>query len=370
MIRFLAFTLAVLGLVALTPAAAAPPVTDCPLRDTPFSAGSPLIDILLSPAARRIVEKAFGTSFDKMPERFAGTKAPTFAAILTLHEAAGFLRASPDAVARADAALRRLPVTAADRVARCERYDNDRPRFVLPRGKPRLLLFEKITGFKDVPGFDAAHAMFFELAHRNGWSIVATDKGGAMNPATLRQFDAVIWNNVSGDVLTLSQRRAFRSYVEHGGAYVAVHGSAGDPVYFWDWYVDGLLGARFAGHPIARQFQDARVVVDDPASPIARGLPREWVMKDEWYSFKNDPRASGAHVVATLDESTYAPEGMAGQNLRMGDHPIAWNKCVGRGRMFYSAIGHRPESYSRPEYRTMLTNAILWATRPGPCRRK
>ena len=370
MTRILAATLAFFCLVGITPAVAARPVTDCPLRDAPFSANSPLIDLLLSPAARHVVEKELATSFDHMPDRFIGTKAPTFAAILTLHEAAGFLHAGPDAVARADAALRRLPVTATDRIARCERYDNEAPRFVQPRGKPRLLLFEKINGFKDVPGFDAAHAMFFELAHRNGWSIVATDKGGALNPATLRQFDAVIWNNISGDVLTLAQRRAFRDYIEHGGGYVAVHGSAGDPVYFWNWYVDGLLGARFAGHPIARQFQDARVVVDDRASPIARGLPGEWVMNDEWYSFKNNPRASGAHVVARLDESTYAPDGMAGQNLRMGDHPIAWNRCVGRGKMFYSAIGHRPESYSRPEYRTMLTNAIIWATRPGSCRGK
>src|SRR4030095_5900909 len=99
-------------------------------------------------------------------------------------------------------------------------------------------------------------------------------------------------------------------------------------------------------HPQEPQFQDARVVVQNPAHSIARSLPREWVMNDEWYSFKNNPRAAGAQVVLTLDESTYKPTGTMGLDLRMGDHPIAWTNCLGKGRTFYSAIGHRPETYS------------------------
>lgn len=359
---------ALCGLLTLTLAATAEarPVTDCPLRDMPFSAASPLIDILLSPPAKAVVERELGTSFDRAPKQFVGTEPPTFAAILTLREGAGILRQSAEAVARADAALRRLPVTAADKVARCARYDNDRPRFALPKGKPHLLLFEKINGFKDVPSVDAAHAALVELAQQNGWALVTTDRGGAFNPATLRQFDAVIWNNISGDVLTLSQRRAFQDYIERGGAFIGVHGSAGDPVYFWDWYVDRLIGARFLAHPMNPQYQDARVVLDDAAHPIARGLPREWTMNEEWYSFRSNPRKVGAHVIATLDETTYKPEGR-GLDLRMGDHPIVWTNCIGKGRMFYSAIGHRPEMYSRPEYRTMLTNAIGWVAQPRNC---
>jgi type 1 glutamine amidotransferase len=63
--------------------------------------------------------------------------------------------------------------------------------------------------------------------------------------------------------------------------------------------------------------------------------------------------------VLSLDESTYKPDGM-GMDLRMGDHPIAWTKCLGKGRMFYSAIGHLPETYSHPNYVTLLENAITW----------
>jgi hypothetical protein len=106
--------------------------------------------------------------------------------------------------------------------------------------------------------------------------------------------------------------------------------------------------------------------IDDTAHPVAKGLPATWDMSDEWYSFKNNPRASGSKIVATLDETTYKPEGFGGQNLRMGDHPIAWSRCVGQGRMFYSAIGHRPERYADATYVKMLEQAVDWVgTRSG-----
>ena len=47
----------------------------------------------------------------------------------------------------------------------------------------------------------------------------------------------------------------------------------------------------------------------------------------------------------------------------MGDHPIAWSRCIGRGRMFYSAIGHRPERYSDAIYVQMLEQGVGWAAR-------
>ena len=363
------------ALAVLAGPAMAHAVTDCALRDAPFSVGSPLIDIMLSPAAKAVVMHDGPGLLEKLPPMMASTTAPSFGSIITLRELMGMgaIAGQPRSEAQIaaslapiDAKLRSLPVTAADRVARCARYDNDRPVFSLSPGHPRLLLFEKINGFKDTPSVDAAHAAFLELAKANGWSIVVIDKGGAFTPAVLRQFDAVIWNNISGDVLTLSQRAAFKAWMEQGGGFLGIHGSAGDPVYYWNWYPDGLIGARFAGHPFPNQFQTGRVVIDNPADPLAAGLPHEWTLKEEWYSFKNDPRTSGSHILATLDESTYEPVFM-GKSLRMGaDHPIAWSRCVGAGRMFYSAIGHRPEMYGEAIYRRMLTNAVGWvAARQG-----
>lgn len=360
--------LSILG-PALGVAAAAntPQSLDCPLRDEPYSIDSPLIDVLLKPEAKDAVDREMPTLLQKIPLRFASTAPPSFSSIISLRMMAAYGRNSEDTLRPVDVALRALPITDADRIARCARYDVERPHFDIPKGKPRLLLFEKMTGFRDGPSVEAASAAIRAMAERKGWALIVIDKGGAITPDILKQFDAVIWNNVSGDVLTLTQRRAFQHYIEHGGGYVGFHGSAGDPVYFWDWYVDTLIGARFLGHSMSPQFQDAKINIEG-GSAIGRDLAPGWIMNDEWYSFKTSPRSNGAHVIATLDESSYSPKGMGGQELRMGDHPIAWTNCVGNGRAFYSAIGHRPEGYSEPHYMALLEQAITWAAGMGETR--
>jgi type 1 glutamine amidotransferase len=341
--------------------------TDCPLRDARFSVDAPLLDVLLSPAAHAIVDREAPTLLNPLPPHLQKRDAPAFAAILTLRMMA---RSKALDLARLDAALRAAPVTRADTIARCARYDEDPLRTLPAPGRPALLIFQKINGFRDGPSVAAGELALRDIAARNGWNVVVTDRGGAMTAATLRHFDAVVWNNVSGDVLTLRQRAAFRSYVEHGGGFVGIHGAGGDLAYFWDWYADTLLGARFKAHPTNPSFQDARVVVDRPANAITRGLAPSWTMNDEWYSFAASPRATGANVLLTLDETSYAPIG-AGADIAMGDHPIAWTRCLGDGRAFYSAIGHRPETYADANNRRFLEQAITWAANRGAtqCRR-
>lgn len=359
--------LAAAGCAAALPAQASPGAIHCPLRDQPYSTTSPLIDILLKPEARAVIERDAPGMLKRFPAMFTSTTVPSFASILTLRTAYGFAASGVGVLDAIDRDLAALTVTAADKQARCARYDTDVPKLHLPAGRPAILLFEKINGYRDGPSVEGAHAALFEMAKRKGWTMVTTDKGGAITPASLKRFDAVIWNNISGDVLTAEQRDALRRYIEHGGGFVGVHGAAGDPVYFWDWYADTLIGGRFIGHPMGPQFQDARVQIDDPGSPITKVLTPGWTMKEEWYSFRPGIRAGGAHVLLTLDESTYSPKGLTG-DIRMGDHPIAWTRCIGNGRSFYSAIGHRPESYVEPHHIQLLENAILWAVGQGATR--
>ena len=361
---------AILGVLAfaIMPAAShGAPAIACPLRDQPYSTRSPLIDLLLKPEAVAVIDRDAPGLLKRISPWLKGTTVPTFSVIVTLHSVARSNEASDDGLAILDRDLARLPITAGDREARCARYDVDNIRLEVPAGRPAILVFEKMTGFLDAPSVEAAHAALAGMARRKGWAMVTTHKGGAMTQANLRRFDAVVLTNVSGDALTVAQRRAFRAYIEHGGGFVGLHGAGGDPAYFWDWYVDTLLGARFIGHPMGPQFQEAQLAIADPDSPIVKSLVPGWRMTDEWYSFGSNPRAGGAHVLVTLDEATYSPR--SGQDdLRMGDHPIAWTRCIGTGRSFYSAIGHRPESYSEPHYVRLLENAVDWAAGAGATR--
>ena len=347
---------------------AAAQVTDCPLGRTTLSTLSPLGDVLAVPAARAVVEKVSPGLADKMMKPFGGQSLPPgFERIVTPRSVMGMVGMGDAAlIAKMDAGLGKVKLTKADVLARCASYDNERPQIPADLPRPAILVFGKITGFRDGPSVDAAEVALKQIAARHGWGIVFTDRGGVFNAADLARFDSVVWNNISGDALTIPQRAAFRKWIERGGGYTGIHGSGGDPQFFWDWYADTLVGARFIGHPMGPQFQEARVVVEDKAHPATHGLPTEWRMTEEWYSFDRSARGKNVRVLVTLDESTYKPGEGFGRKLAMGDHPIAWARCLGRGRSFYTAIGHRPESYTQAESVKLLDQGIAWSAGLSP----
>lgn len=335
---------------------------DCPAAFRPYSSGgTPLLDLMLNPAAKAVVGRDLPGFFAKLPPILTKPAPPTLADILTIRVMSSEFAPVPEPVLdKLDKDLAAVPVTREAAVARCARYDHTPP--VLPNklAHPAILIFSKSNGFRDDPSVNAASAALKTMAGHEHWTLFFSDNAAVFNAGDLKRFDAVIWNNVSGDVLTLAQRKVFKNYIEGGGGFVGLHGSGGDFFYDWGWYPDTLIGARFKSHPMGPQFQAAKLKVDDRTDPILRGVQPEWTMTDEWYSFKTNPRQNGARVLVTLDESTYRP--VAGKlDLRMGDHPIAWTKCIGEGRSFYTAIGHRPESYSEPNTNKLIENGVAWA---------
>ena len=88
-----------------------------------------------------------------------------------------------------------------------------------------------------------------------------------------------------------------------------------------------------------------------------RPLPARWQREEEWYAFDRVPSGHGTRILARLDEGSYAP----GPGQRMGEHPIVWTRCIGQGRVFYSALGHKAETYAEPLHLRMIDGAIAWA---------
>lgn len=225
--------------------------------------------------------------------------------------------------------------------------------------RPAVLVFSKTNAFNHAEAIPAAKELMQRLADTNGWSVFFSDSGALFNAADLAKFDVVVWNNVTGDVLSAEQRRAFEQYIEGGGGFVGLHG-AGDASTRenWPWYA-ALIGPLFTGHPMNPQFQTATLHLEPDS--ITRDLDPVWQRSDEWYSFAESARKAGFQILATLDESTYQPKAF-GMSLRMGeDHPVIWKHCVKKGRAFYSALGHTAESYREPNHETLLRNALAWA---------
>ena len=246
-------------------------------------------------------------------------------------------------------------------------YDTEPVALPADLPEPALLLFTKTNGFRHEEAIPAGVALIQAIAKQRGWSVFHTESGAAFTPENLSRVSVAVWHQVSGDVLDDAQKQALRSWIEAGGGWVGIHGAGGDSFYAWPWYEDVLVGALFIGHPMGPQFQQAKLVVEDRTHPATRELPASFVHDEEWYSFDQSVRAKGYRVLATVDESSYSPRLKflgADRDLRMGaDHPVIWSHCAGRGRVFYSALGHQAKSYALPEMEHLLEGAIAWASR-------
>lgn len=230
--------------------------------------------------------------------------------------------------------------------------------------RPAILVFSKTNGFRHEEAIPAGNALLSKVAREKGWGYFQTENGATFRPDILARFDLVVFNNTSGDVFDAQQQAAFKSFIENGGGFVGVHAAGDDSWKGWRWYAEEMIGTNFIGHPMNPQFQAATVRIEDVAHPAAKGLPAAFQRVDEWYSFDKSARKPGYTVLATLDESTYPNKKIFGKDIAMGkDHPIAWWHCVGKGRVFYSAMGHQASAYVEPNYVRMLTGAMDWALR-------
>ena len=186
-----------------------------------------------------------------------------------------------------------------------------------------------------------------------------------MNPAALKNYDAIIFANTTGD-LPLPDKQAFLDWIKSGKGFIGVH-SATDtfrghkPL---DAYVE-MIGGEFKTH-------GPQVEVDainqDPQCPACRHLPGSWKVFDEIYQFNGFDRAK-VHGLLTLDKHP--------NNKTPGDYPVAWIKEYGQGRVFYTSLGHREDIWdpnwkddkgqrkNSPEiaqaYQQHLLGGIKWA---------
>ncbi|MEU6336103.1 ThuA domain-containing protein [Streptomyces cellulosae] len=233
------------------------------------------------------------------------------------------------------------------------------PRAAAPAADPayRILVFSRTAGFRH-DSIDEGITALRELGAADNFTVTATEDPAAFTVDSLAQYRAVVFLSTTGDVLGPAQETALEQYMGAGGGYVGVHAAA-DTEYDWPFYA-GLAGALFQSHPA---IQPATVRVEDRAHDATAHLGTAWQRTDEWYNYRTNPRST-AHVLASLDESSYSGGTMS------GDHPIAWCKDYAGGRAFYTGGGHTAESYAEPAFRRHLLGGIRWAagTTKADCR--
>jgi hypothetical protein len=209
-------------------------------------------------------------------------------------------------------------------------------------------------------------AMVYNLGRESGmWeSLLRTDfasltrKAAGVNARNLDAFDALVFVNTTGEMpLDEDQKRDLLSFVrDEGKGFVGIH-AALDANYKWPEYGE-MIGGWFDEHPW--NTFDAPIVREDAEFPATRHFPLAFMKHDEIYQAKAWSR-DRCNVLLRLDETKLKYEGNTRVHRADRDFGVAWSKMYGKGRVFYSTLGHTPESFGDPDIRTMYYEAIKWA---------
>ena len=157
-----------------------------------------------------------------------------------------------------------------------------------------------------------------------------------LSPENLKakKVDGVIFANTTGSNFPLPDKEGFIKWVQDGGSFMGMH-SASDTFNNWDGYFNMLQGT-FAGHGAQ---VPADLIAADKAHPANANIGDQWALKqEEMYLIKNHDRAK-ARELWFLKHHPNKPE-------EAGFFPVAWCREEGKGRVFYTSLGHREDLWS------------------------
>ncbi|MGA0368157.1 MAG: ThuA domain-containing protein [Kiritimatiellia bacterium] len=190
--------------------------------------------------------------------------------------------------------------------------------------------------------------IFAAELRRHGVDVTVSDSLDALNDAeTVKSYDLItpIWT--MGQI-GKEQSQNLLDAVKAGSGLGGFHGGMGDAFrgnIEYEWAVGGI----FVGHP---HIGDYTVRLTANPHEITAGLPLEFPYNSEQYYMLVDP---GNHVLA---DTLYDHDG------RRAVMPVVWTRSLGKGRVFFSALGHQAQEFSDfPQVKDMTVKGLLWAMR-------
>ncbi len=177
------------------------------------------------------------------------------------------------------------------------------------------------------------------------------------NFKSLNYFDALIFTSTTGELtLTEDQKQDMLSFIKDDGkGFVGVH-AALDTNYKWPEYGE-MIGGWFDQHPWGTF--NAPIILEDPNFPAVKHFPHAFTKRDEIYQPKSWSRDK-VNVLLSLDPSKLNYENNPRIHRTDHDFAVAWSKMYGKGRVFYSTLGHTKEAWDDPDITKMYFEAIKW----------
>ncbi|HPM22506.1 MAG TPA: DUF1080 domain-containing protein [Phycisphaerae bacterium] len=213
-----------------------------------------------------------------------------------------------------------------------------------PAQARRLLVYTACQGFRHsaIPYCTAALEILGEKT--GAFSVVASNDPAVFKPESLNTFDAVCFNNTTGELFEdATLKQALLDFIRGGKGIVGIH-AATDCFYNWPEF-GALMGGYFDGHPWN---ETVTVKLDEPGHPVNAafgGKPFE--IADEIYQFKEPYTRHALRVLLSLDtdKTNMTRDGIKRTDK---DFAVSWVRNYGLGRLFYCSLGHREEIFCNP----------------------
>jgi uncharacterized protein len=219
---------------------------------------------------------------------------------------------------------------------------------------PKVLYLTHSAGFKHdvVP---LSEQILVELGKKhNAFDVTVTQDLSVLSARGLAPYSAVVFYTTGELDISEQQKTEFMRWIRAGNGFVGVH-SATDTFYKWPEYGE-MIGGYFDEHPWNTE---VRIKVERRDHPATKHLGDTWTIADEIYQFRNWSRQNQT-VLLSLDTASVDMKAK-GVKRTDGDFGIAWHRNWGNGRVFYTALGHRPEVWKDPTFQQHLVAGILWA---------
>lgn len=220
------------------------------------------------------------------------------------------------------------------------------------KSKNQLLYMTLSAGFhhESVP---LSTQIVKEIGDRSGmWETTVVDSVEPFTAENLKNYDAVMFYTTGELPFTEVQKQAFSDWLKAGHGFIGVH-SATDTFYTWKDY-HKIIGGYFTCHP---WHQEVTVEVADPDDKIVQFLGSSFKINDEIYQigdFLDDD-----HVLLALDPMS-VDRTKPCTHLRYYGWPLAWTRKYGKGRVFYTALGHEDAVWKSEQFQQLLQNGIGW----------
>jgi len=197
--------------------------------------------------------------------------------------------------------------------------------------------------------------MMKQIGEKSGaFQATCTDDVSTVDWGNLGRYDAIAFCTTGELPLDDAAKTALLDFVRNGKAFIGIH-NATDTFYKWEPYGE-MIGGYFNGHP---WHQEVGILVEDRDHPATRNLPPSFRIHDEIYTHRDWSRGK-THVLMRLDMTSVDASKAAGKRDDQ-DVAMAWCHPYGSGRVFYTALGHGPETWGDERFHQHLLGGVQWA---------